>query len=127
MSMSDVTQWTVLVVDDNPDFTQLVKQMLEHHGATVHTASGGQQCIDMAQAIQPTLIITDLSMPEVDGWQAFKAVHANATTAHIPVVAITAYHSPEVETDAFQMGFSGYFPKPVEATRFVEQLSAIFN
>ncbi|MEO1166820.1 MAG: response regulator, partial [Chloroflexota bacterium] len=75
--------------------------------------------------IQPTLVITDLSMPEVDGWQVLKHIRAEDSTAHIPVVAITAYYSADVANDAKEAGFNAFFAKPVSASDFVTHLEKL--
>jgi CheY-like chemotaxis protein len=120
-------EWNVLVVDDHSDFARQIQAILEHHGATVHTASEGAHCLEMARSLKPTMIITDLAMPVIDGWRLLEELRENPATANIPVIAITAYHSSDVEASAFRVGFDAYFPKPVEAGSFVAKLGQMLR
>ncbi|MBI5958193.1 MAG: response regulator [Chloroflexi bacterium] len=117
--------WQVLIVEDEQDSVQVVSQILLHYGVTVHVARNGFECLDTLQKLIPTLIITDLAMPGLDGWQTLMEIRANAKTAHIPVVAITAYHSANVAQNAIEAGFDAYFPKPFEPTTFMESLARL--
>ncbi len=121
----DVAHWKVIVVEDTFDDRQLVSVILRHYGIEVRSTANGNECLALLQDFEPTFVITDLAMPEKDGWQMLVAMRSNAKTAHIPVMATTAYHSSEVANDVFQAGFDGYFPKPVNPQTFVQSLRAI--
>lgn len=123
---ADVLQnWQVIVVEDSYDDQQLVSRMLEHYGATVHLVADGNACLDLLKTITPTVIVTDLSLPHRDGWQTLVAIRSNLATAHIPVVAVTAYDSADVARDAREMGFNGYFGKPLDPLTFSQDLIKI--
>jgi CheY-like chemotaxis protein len=122
-----ISDWIVIVVEDTYDDQQLVSRMLQHYGANVHIARNGNECIQLLENIEPTLIITDLAMPHKDGWQTLVAIRSNVASAHIPVIAITAYHSTDVAEDAVQAGFDAYFPKPLNPNSFVERLAALID
>lgn len=117
--------WRVIVVEDTYDDQQLISRILQHQGVEVHLAKNGNECLRLLDHVEANLIITDLAMPEKDGWQTLVAIRSNMGTAHIPVVAITAYHSTDVAEDAIQAGFDAYFPKPINPQTFVERLAAI--
>ncbi len=117
--------WKVVVVEDTYDDRQLISKILEYYGIEVHISKNGNECLKLLEQLLPTLIVTDLAMPERDGWQTLAAIRANRDTAHIPVVAVTAYHSAEVAEDALRAGFNGYFPKPVDPLTFVRSLEKI--
>ena len=119
--------WKVIVVEDTYDDMQLAIIILEHNGIEVHVAHDGRECLQLLQSVQPTLIVTDLSMPEMDGWQMLNAIRANPTTAQIPVVAVSAYFSSDLEMDARNAGFNACFAKPVSPRDFVSQLDTILN
>lgn len=123
----NTNQWQVLVVEDEDDSLQMVSKILQHHQIHVHIARNGHQCIDMLQKVDPTLVIMDLAMPEMDGWETLMQIRSNPDTAHIPVVAITAFHSANVAQDAMAAGFDAYFPKPPDALSFVDKLTEIIN
>lgn len=117
--------WQVLVVEDERDSLQMISKILTHHGAQVHVAGNGFECVNMLQGLEPTIIISDLAMPEMDGWETLEHVRANPQTAAIPMVAVTAYHSVNVAQDAIQAGFDAYYSKPLDAFSFIESLMGI--
>ncbi len=119
------SDWKIIVVEDTYDDQQVVSYMLRHYGIEVHIAHNGDECLEMLNTIQPTCIVTDLAMPIRDGWQTLSAVRAEARTAHIPIIAITAYHATDVAESAIRAGFDGYFPKPLNPQTFVTRLQEI--
>jgi CheY-like chemotaxis protein len=79
----------------------------------------------LLNSVSPTCIITDLAMPEMDGWEMLHQLRENASTRHIPVIAMTAYDSPNVGDDAKEVGFNAYFPKPLRARHFMDRLAQV--
>jgi CheY-like chemotaxis protein len=104
--------WQVVLVEDEHDSAEMVTEILSHHGIQVYLARNGFECLDLLQQIEPNLVVTDLAMPEMDGWRTLSEMRSNPQTAHIPVIAITAYHSVNVAQDALNAGFDAYFAKP---------------
>jgi CheY-like chemotaxis protein len=121
------TNWHILVVEDEFDSLQMVSKILSYHGITVEVAHNGHECLDRLTQFEPTLIITDLAMPGMDGWELLHAVRSDPHTQHIPVVAMTAYDSVGVVDAAQQAGFDGYLPKPVDPRSLVQHLAAIIQ
>lgn len=119
--------WKIIVVEDTYDDQQLASRILAHYGAEVHLAHNGDECLALLKELEPRVIITDLAMPGKDGWQTLVAIRSNVETAHIPVIAITAYHSADVAEDAIRAGFDGYFPKPIHPQTFVTRLAEIIS
>ena len=117
--------WQVLLVEDEFDSLQVVSKILKYHGIQVVVAHHGGECIELLNDLTPTLVVTDLAMPTMDGWQTLAAIRANPRTQHIPVVAVTAYHSVDVAEEAVNAGFDGYFAKPVDPRSFVRSLEQI--
>src|SRR5688572_6359169 len=117
--------WNVLVVEDEYDSIQVMTRVLTHHGATVRVARNGRECLRILKDFTPSIILMDLDMPIMDGWEALAHIRANPTTRHLPVVAITAYHSANVAEDAAQAGFNGYFAKPVSIRSIIPRLEQI--
>jgi CheY-like chemotaxis protein len=124
---SQPSDWQILVVEDEFDSIQMVSKILQHYGAEVHIAHNGFECLDILETLQPTLVIMDLALPEMDGWETLKRLRAQPRTAALRVVAITAYHSVSVHEDALKAGFNGYFPKPLDTGSIVTELSHIIN
>jgi CheY-like chemotaxis protein len=122
MSNADVTNWTVLVVDDEPDNIGVVEIILNFHGAKIHTAANGKEGLACLETINPTVILMDLSMPEMDGWEMFKRVRQNAATKHIPVIALTAHALPDDVTRIEAAGFDAYILKPLRLATFLLEI-----
>jgi len=123
----DPSQWRVLVVEDEYDSIQMVSKILSHHGAEVRVAHDGHECITILRDFSPTLVIMDLALPGMDGWETLRLMRAEPSTAGIPVVAITAYHSVSVEDDAHEAGFNGYLPKPLDMTTLIDTLAKVIR
>lgn len=119
------SQWRVLIVEDEHDSVQMVSDMLRHHGCEVHVARNGRECLAVLGKLDPTLVVMDLAMADMDGWETLAEIRANSHTAHIPVIAITAYHSISVARDAIRAGFDAYHAKPLDPTSFVDSLIEI--
>ena len=118
----NVNDWTVIVVEDTFDDIQLVSAILAFHGVNVKVAVNGIECLKLLEEFTPSMIITDLSMPEMDGWEMLAQIRSNHLTQHIPVIAVTAYDSVDVAYDASNAGFDAYIPKPLSPRTFVESL-----
>jgi two-component system, chemotaxis family, sensor kinase CheA len=119
--------WHVLIVEDEYDSIQMMSKILHHHGIHVSVANNGLECLKYLEHHQPTLIIMDLALPEMDGWQTLDRIRKNPSTNNIPVVAITAYHSVNVEDDAKKAGFNGYVPKPLDTQALVKYLERVVS
>jgi two-component system chemotaxis sensor kinase CheA len=70
---SQPSDWQILVVEDEFDSIQMVSKILQHYGAEVHIAHNGFECLDILETLQPTLVIMDLALPEMDGWENTQA------------------------------------------------------
>jgi CheY-like chemotaxis protein len=122
-----VTSWNVLVVEDEEDSMELVQGILSHYGIPSIGASTGEEALALLEQETPTLIIVDLALPGIDGWGLLKILKNNRALAQVPRVAITAYHTAELATEAIEQGFDAYFSKPIEATSFVRELQGIIE
>ena len=120
-------QWHVLLVEDEYDSIQLVSKILRYNGAKVSIAHNGYECLVMVEELKPTLIIMDLGLPKMNGWEALARLRENPKTSAIPVMAITAYHSVNVEEDARAAGFDAFYPKPLDAVAFMAKLTQLVD
>ena len=128
MEGTNIAEWRVMVVDDEPDSADIVEQLLEMHGVTdIVSARNGAECIEMIYEFQPNIIVIDLSMPQMDGWQTLHELRSNTAFDTIPVVAMTAYHSLNVAVDAREAGFDAYFTKPIDVDAFMETVVEIMS
>jgi CheY-like chemotaxis protein len=103
---------TILIAEDYDDNRELLRLLLSAANYVVREARNGKECLVLARTDPPPdLIMVDLSMPEVDGWEVFRQLKANSNTAHIPCVAVTA-HTDRDRIRALQSGFSDFVGKP---------------
>lgn len=109
----------VLVVDDEVDNLVLFRRILESRGYSVTTANDGMAAVAAAQQQQPQLILMDMSMPVMDGWEATVRLKADPTTAAIPVLALTANVLERDYDRAMAAGCAAYIRKPIELHQFL--------
>ncbi len=120
-----VTDWKVLVIEDEADSLELVQGIFEHYGIDCMGVATAEQALSALETNTPTLIIIDLNLPGMDGWELLRHLKGNRQLVGVPRVAITAYHSAEVANQAIERGFDAYFAKPLDATSFVRELHGI--
>lgn len=125
--MTDITQWKVILVDDEPDSLNLLHDTLALNGAEVYRASDGEQCLTLLETVTPTLIVVDLAMPGMDGWSLFSRIRGNPALAHVPIAAITAFYSTRVAQEAYEAGFAAFFEKPTKSATFLDKLKEIVS
>ena len=114
--------WRVLIVDDDPDSLDIIKTLVQRYGATAYTATDGLLGLELAKQHRPDFIISDLAMPNLDGWQMVSLLKNNRATIDIPVVALTAYGAVGDREKALAAGFHNYLSKPLEAHTFIRDL-----
>jgi CheY-like chemotaxis protein len=117
-----MTAHRVLIVEDEKDNMDLFCQILTFHGCDVLMAKDGREAITLAQSESPDLILMDLSLPALDGWEATRTIKDVPQLAHIPVVALTAHAMVGDRERALEAGCDGYISKPIEVTSFYDQL-----
>lgn len=111
---------TVLVVDDERDTLFITVKVLESAGIRCLAASSGRECIAVAQREPVDLILLDLLMPEMDGWETLAALRAAAATKDIPVIMLTCVEGLRVRTQAMQAGVSQFLSRPVPRNTLVD-------
>jgi two-component system cell cycle response regulator DivK len=117
-----MTDWTVLIVDDEPDSLDVAGTLLEMAGVSVLTASNGKEGLEHAKTHRPNFIISDLSMPEMSGWEMLKHLKEDLATRNIPVIALTAHAMRGDRNRAVAAGFHNYMSKPLRPETFVHDL-----
>jgi len=113
---------TILIIEDNEDNLVVYRTILEHVGYNVIEARDGEEGIRRATREHPDLILMDISIPKVDGWEATRRIKSDASTRSIPVIALTAHALEEDRERAREAGCDGYLAKPVEPRRVVEEV-----
>ncbi len=124
LDWQNVSSWKVLLVDDEPDNIEVVAESLEYYGMTVQIAENGQVALDALKGFTPDLILLDLSMPVMDGWQTLRHLKVDPTTQSIPALALSAHAILGDKERALDMGFDGYMTKPVSVPTLIEDLRA---
>jgi CheY-like chemotaxis protein len=115
----------ILYVEDNDDNVYVVKSRLTRWGHTVLVAGDGQQGIDMAIAERPDLILMDLSLPVLDGWEATRRLKASAETKAIPVIALSAHAMAGDRDKALDAGCDDFDTKPIDFARLRAKIDAM--
>jgi CheY-like chemotaxis protein len=119
--MADTSK-TVLLVEDNEDNRTVYRTILEHFGYHVIEARNGEDGIRMAREERPNLILMDISIPVIDGWEATKILKADPETQEIPIIALTAHALATDRAKAGEVGCDGYLAKPCEPRRVVAEV-----
>ncbi|HSJ14188.1 MAG TPA: response regulator [Longimicrobiales bacterium] len=120
--MTDNAKKTILLVEDNEDNLVVYRTILEHVGYNVIEARDGEEGVSRAREHHPDLILMDISIPKMDGWEATQRLKDDADTRDIPIIALTAHALEEDRQKAVQVGCDGYLAKPVEPRRVVQEV-----
>ncbi len=123
--MSAINKWHILVVEDEPDGREVIAAILRYYNIKVDVASHAEEALRLLAENQYTAAVIDLALPGMDGIRLINEIRNDPTIAHLPCVAITAYHASQVRREALQAGFDGYFPKPLDDTSFVRGLDSV--
>ena len=125
-SLSEENHYTVLYVEDNPANLRLVERILNHiTNIKMLSATSGELCIDLAIAHKPDLILLDINLPGIDGYEVFKKLKLYEETNNIPIVAISAHAMPKDVSKGISIGFTDYITKPINVAKFTEKISSI--
>ncbi|MCZ7565631.1 MAG: response regulator [Burkholderiales bacterium] len=117
----------ILYVEDNDDNVYVVTNRLGRAGFTVLVARDGEQGVVMARAEQPDLILMDLRLPVIDGWEATRRIKADESTRHIPVLALSAHAMTGDRARALEAGCDDYDTKPIDLPRLRAKIDALLG
>ena len=119
----------ILIVEDEPDGADLVQRMLKATGKEATIAVNAESALAMLQTSpdQYQAVIVDLALPEMDGFELMQALRTDSHLRHLPLIAITAFHTPELKVRALEGGFDAYFAKPLDTTLFVQSLDRVIG
>jgi twitching motility two-component system response regulator PilH len=113
---------TVLVVDDSPTETRILANTLAKAGYRVETAADGEQGVEMARRLHPDLILMDVIMPGMNGFQATRMLNRDADTAGIPIIMVTTKDQPTDRTWGLRQGAVDYLIKPIDTALLLERV-----
>lgn len=120
----DIARATILVIEDYSDTRELLAALFQRHGYNVIEAEDGVEGLLKAGWLYPDLIIMDLSLPEMDGVEAARRIHAQAKLSKIPIFVVSAYLTEAVKADVRAAGCMEIFSKPFDAETLVNKVAA---
>ena len=117
----------ILLVDDHADLRDMMTRQLQNHGYAVTTACNGSEAVSLAAETTPALILMDVNMPEMDGFEATMQIRAAEGAKRTPVIALTAYALPGDEARAIASGCDAFHPKPVDFAKLICQINNLIG
>lgn len=117
----------ILYVEDNEDNVYMLTKRLARKGYEVVVAPDGKQGVDMSQSEKPGLIIMDLGLPVLDGWEAIRRIKSNSATSEIPIIALTAHAMAEDRAKAHDAGCDDFDTKPVDMPRLLGKIDSLLQ
>ena len=117
----------ILLIEDNEMNRDMLSRRLKRKGFDISFAEDGQEGIAKATALKPDLILMDMSLPILDGWETTRQLKNTSTVAHIPIIALTAHAMAEDRDKALKAGCDEYETKPIELPRLLEKIQAALN
>jgi CheY-like chemotaxis protein len=117
----------VLLVEDNEMNRDMLSRRLERKGFDVVFALDGQAAVEMAESEHPDLILMDMSLPVMDGWEATRQIKAKEAMANIPIIALTAHAMSGDRERALEAGCEEYDTKPVDFPRLIEKINVLLK
>lgn len=118
----NLSSYVVLLVDDDVHNQRIFDTVLRHAGFTVFMAATGDEALRLAREVRPALILMDLSIPVIDGWECTRLLKADESTSHIIILALTAHAMRGDAERAKAAGCDGYLAKPISPRALVEEV-----
>jgi two-component system, cell cycle response regulator DivK len=116
---------TILIVEDNELNRDMLSRRLARRGYAIVIATDGQEGLDVARAAAPDLILMDMSLPVLDGWEATRRLRADESLNRIPIIALTAHAMSSDREKALDAGCDDYDTKPIELPRLLAKIEAL--
>jgi CheY-like chemotaxis protein len=121
------TDTVILLVEDNEMNRDMLSRRLIKRGYVIKMAVNGKEAIEMARDLLPQLILMDLSLPLVDGWEATRLLKASELTQHIPIIALTAHAMSSDKQKAMEAGCNDYDTKPIDLDRLINKMDNLLQ
>ncbi len=125
--MNEPRKRLILIVDDVADNREVYNQFLVHKGFQVALAGDGREALEKARQLRPDLIVMDLSLPIMDGWEATRRLKKNKWTKHIPILALSAHAQDDVSHTASQAGADKFITKPFAPEALVKEITRMLD
>jgi CheY-like chemotaxis protein len=117
----------VLLVEDNPVNLELFQDLIELEGYEVLSANTGHEAIEIAKREVPDIILMDIQLPEMDGWEATKILKKTPETREIPIIALTAHAMEGDREKALDLGCDSYISKPINTRTFISDIKKVLS
>ena len=117
----------ILVVEDNEGNRDVLTRQLQHQGYDVVTAFDGKQAVEMARSESPDLVLMDLNLPDIDGWEAARQIRGSPEISRLPIIAISAHARSDDEEQAITAGCNKFHTKPVDFSRLLDQIESLLK
>ncbi len=115
----------ILCVDDDPEFLRILGRMLEEKGYEVYLAESGKKALEILKNVSPDLILLDIMMPELDGWETLKEIRSTGNKA--PVIMITIMYAIEDREKSFEHGADAHVPKPIKKVQLFKTIEWVLK
>ena len=125
--MQNPADWNVIIVDDESDNIGVIELALDFHKAQSRVATSGEECLRLMSEAPANLLLIDIQMPGMDGFELLARIQAKEAWHNIPAIAITARVMPGDRQNILDAGFDGYIPKPIEVMKLVDEVKAILQ
>jgi CheY-like chemotaxis protein len=122
-----MTQPYVLLVEDNAQNRYLATYLLESGGYEVACAATGSEALDSVRRRRPDLLLTDIQMPDIDGYEVGRRLRADPEFQDLPMIALTSYAMPGDREKVLGMGFNGYIEKPINPETFLAEIRQVLR
>ena len=117
----------ILIADDDVETLRLIGLMLQRQGFEIAAAANGAQALEMTHTISPDLIILDVMMPDMDGYQVTRQLRQDPTTSEIPILMFTAKGQVEDKVTGYEAGVDEYITKPINPAELVARVKALLS
>ncbi|GLI53486.1 response regulator [Thermodesulfovibrio yellowstonii] len=119
--------YKILICEDNEKNRKLMKDLLEYHGYEVYLAENGKEGIEMAKRVKPDLILMDMQMPVLDGFEAIKKIRQDKEIKHIKIISVTSFAMPTDKERVLQAGADYYIAKPIDTRALPEIIKKVIE
>lgn len=119
--------YKILICEDNEKNRRLMKDLLEYYGYEVYLAVNGEEGIEMAKKVKPALILMDMQMPVLDGFEAIKRIRQDNEIKHIKVISVTSFAMPTDKERVLQAGADYYIAKPIDTRALPEIIKKVIE
>ena len=114
-----------LIVEDEPDSAEIVTRILDFYKRSYRCVVSAEEAVAFLAVQRPQIIIADLALPKMTGWDLLHYIRTTPQLAYLPVIAVTAHYSPRVAREGKDLGFDAMLPKPFDTRSFIEELDRL--